>query len=52
MRASERFCSLTKAKKVLENCLLEAGGGYLVWIWLKEQKPLYLRFLGLVALSL
>lgn len=32
--------------------LLEIGGGYLVWLWLREQKPLYLGLLGAVSLAL
>ncbi len=31
---------------------LEIGGGYLIWLWLREQKPLYLGLLGAVALAL
>jgi len=30
----------------------EIGGGYLVWLWLKEGKPLYYGILGFVILSL
>jgi small multidrug resistance family-3 protein len=32
--------------------LLEIGGGYLVWIWLREKRPLPLGVAGLVALAL
>jgi len=32
--------------------LCEIGGGYLVWIWLKENKPLWVGLLGAVALIL
>jgi len=32
--------------------LCEIGGGYLVWIWLKENKPLWVGLLGAVALVL
>ncbi len=31
--------------------LLEIGGGYLVWIWLREQRPVYVGFLGFIALA-
>ncbi len=31
---------------------LEVGGGYLVWIWLKEAKPLYIGLLGMLFLIL
>lgn len=31
--------------------LFEVGGAYLVWLWLKEGKSLYLGLLGLVALG-
>ena len=30
--------------------LLEIGGGYLVWLWLREGKPIWLGALGAVAL--
>lgn len=30
----------------------EIGGGYLVWIWLKEGKPLYTGILGFAILAL
>lgn len=32
--------------------LCEIGGGYLVWIWLKESKPLWYGILGCVILAL
>ena len=32
--------------------LCEIGGGYLVWLWLKEGKPLWYGLLGGVILSL
>ena len=32
--------------------LLEIGGGYLVWIWLRERRPLWLGLFGFVALAL
>jgi small multidrug resistance family-3 protein len=32
--------------------LAEIGGGYLVWLWLREHKPLILAVLGAVALVL
>lgn len=32
--------------------LAEIGGGYLIWLWLREGKPLYLGLLGGVALAL
>ena len=30
--------------------LCEIGGGYLVWLWLKEDKPLWYGFLGAIIL--
>lgn len=30
--------------------LCEIGGGYLIWLWLKESKPLYLGIIGAVIL--
>lgn len=30
--------------------LCEIGGGYLMWLWLKESKPLYLGIIGAVVL--
>ena len=32
--------------------LAEIGGGYLIWLWLREGKPLYLGIFGGVALAL
>jgi small multidrug resistance family-3 protein len=32
--------------------ICEIGGGYLVWLWIKESKPLYYGLLGLVILGL
>ncbi|WP_180994423.1 YnfA family protein [Bacillus sp. Marseille-P3661] len=32
--------------------LLEIGGGYLVWLWLREGKPYYWGILGGIALAL
>ena len=32
--------------------LFEIGGGYLVWLWLKEGKPLWFGILGGLILSL
>jgi small multidrug resistance family-3 protein len=32
--------------------LLEIGGGYLVWLYFREHKPLYLAGLGVLALGL
>lgn len=32
--------------------LLEIGGGYLVWLWLRERRPLLLGLAGFVALAL
>ena len=32
--------------------LLEIGGGYLVWLWLREGRPALLGVVGLVALAL
>ncbi|WP_082360978.1 YnfA family protein [Bacillus sp. FJAT-28004] len=32
--------------------LAEIGGGYLIWLWLREGKPLYWGLLGGVALAL
>ncbi|WP_202978664.1 YnfA family protein [Helicobacter sp. MIT 05-5294] len=31
---------------------LEVGGGYLVWIWLKEEKGLMLGIIGMICLAL
>lgn len=36
----------------LLSALLEVGGGYLVWIWLKEGKSFYLGILGFICLAL
>jgi small multidrug resistance family-3 protein len=30
----------------------EIGGGYLVWLWLKEGKPLYYGIIGFIILAL
>jgi small multidrug resistance family-3 protein len=30
--------------------LLEIGGGYLVWVWLRERRPAWVGLLGAVAL--
>lgn len=30
----------------------EIGGGYLVWLWLKEDKPLWVGLLGCLTLAL
>jgi small multidrug resistance family-3 protein len=32
--------------------LFEIGGGYLVWLWLKEDKPWWLGLIGFVTLAL
>jgi small multidrug resistance family-3 protein len=32
--------------------LCEIGGGYLVWIWLRERKPLAIGLAGMVVLAL
>lgn len=32
--------------------LLEVGGGYLVWLWLREHKALLLGLVGVLALGL
>ena len=32
--------------------LCEIGGGYLIWLWLKEGKPLWYGFLGGLILAL
>lgn len=32
--------------------LFEIGGGYLIWLWLREGKPMWLGALGAVALVL
>ena len=32
--------------------LAEIGGGYLIWLWLREGKPVYWGILGGVALAL
>ncbi|CAH0335037.1 hypothetical protein FVB9288_00657 [Flavobacterium sp. CECT 9288] len=32
--------------------LCEIGGGYLVWIWLKEGKPIWYGILGAIILAL
>ncbi|MEH2179056.1 YnfA family protein [Nostoc sp.] len=31
--------------------LLEIGGGYLIWLWLREGKPSWLGILGGIALA-
>lgn len=31
--------------------LLEIGGGYLVWLWLREQRPAWMGLLGGLALA-
>lgn len=30
--------------------LCEIGGGYLIWLWLKESKPLYFGIIGAIIL--
>lgn len=32
--------------------IAEIGGGYLIWLWLREGKPLHLGFFGGAALAL
>ena len=32
--------------------LCEIGGGYLVWLWLRENKPLWIGITGLIILGL
>ncbi|MGG3927370.1 YnfA family protein [Metabacillus fastidiosus] len=32
--------------------LAEIGGGYLIWVWLRESKPLYFGIFGGIALVL
>lgn len=32
--------------------ICEIGGGYLVWLWIKEGRPLYYGILGMVILAL
>ncbi len=32
--------------------LCEIGGGYLVWLWIKESKPLYYGIFGFIILAL
>ena len=32
--------------------LCEIGGGYLIWLWLKEEKPLWYGLLGGLILAL
>ncbi len=32
--------------------ICETGGGYLVWLWIKEGKPLYYGLLGVLILGL
>jgi small multidrug resistance family-3 protein len=32
--------------------LCEIGGGYLVWLWLKEDKPVWIGAIGLIVLGL
>lgn len=32
--------------------LAEIGGGYLIWLWLREGKPMYLGLFGGVTLAL
>lgn len=36
----------------LLSALFEVGGGYLVWIWLKNDKSVYIGILGLILLGL
>lgn len=36
----------------LLSALCEVGGGYLVWIWLKNDKSVYIGILGLILLAL
>ncbi len=31
--------------------LFEVGGGYLVWLWLRDDKSFYLGLLGLIAMA-
>lgn len=43
---------IIKASLIFLFCaLLEVGGGYLVWLWLKEDKPFYFASLGFLALA-
>jgi small multidrug resistance family-3 protein len=44
--------SMRPAALFLAAGLLEIGGGYLVWLWLREQRALALGVLGFVALAL
>lgn len=32
--------------------LLEIGGGYLIWIWLREQRPAWMGLIGGLALAI
>lgn len=32
--------------------IAEIGGGYLIWLWLREGKPFYLGIFGVVALTM
>ncbi len=32
--------------------LFEVGGGFLIWLWIKEHKPLYFGIIGMTALIL
>ncbi|WP_288545502.1 YnfA family protein [uncultured Helicobacter sp.] len=34
------------------SAFLEVGGGYLVWLWLKSGKPLYIGLCGCILLAL
>lgn len=36
----------------LLSALFEVGGGYLVWIWLKNDKSVYIGILGFILLGL
>lgn len=33
-------------------CFFEVGGGYLIWLWLKEDKPLWVGIIGAIALGI
>lgn len=34
------------------SAIFEVGGGYLVWIWLKDNKSVYLGVLGMILLAM
>lgn len=33
-------------------CFFEVGGGYLVWLWLREDKPIWVGIIGGICLAI